>query len=530
MDLFIRSMIPGQGVNGKVHLVLLFLMAVTTLPFFFLFHEAYLSPKWMGLGCLTTFLLLQNPTVRPPRVWILIWVWPILSLFWARHPGFGLNSLPLFLFLGSMAWLPCLRPNQIRLIRLALFWLGILTVIYGMVQVLGWDLIRLEPSRVPVSFQGNSNRFAQFLLAALFLGKPPHWARHLRFLLLAGLFLSGSKLAIVTWGLGFFWLKPNWRAGIGIGLVFIGLGAWSFAAGQWQFVQMGERAYRKALQQQSLEQNLRPPQFRGKAISVLNRVQMVQTGLHMAPSAPIWGWGIGQFQTHYPRFAENDPFLSRAYRVDHAHNFVLEWGLELGWVWLLLVLILLGRIVFRAARTLQVLAMVGLLLALFDLAYCQPFFLPWLVLLWPRRTLTQLPRIAVSIPLLLCGLLILIGLFQAQNFDGSVIASKLDPARTLRARTQLDGALLRPLLVRLAQVDPYAPDSLHILALLAPQLDPRTELAANCLLQKIPQVFPAYLIIDETGYPGVYVPDVSERARQQMEACRLEILKWLEVP
>ena len=67
-----------------------------------------------------------------------------------------------------------------------------------------------------------------------------------------------------------------------------------------------------------------------------DRREIFASSLAMIAARPWTGYGLGNFATVYPEFAQFDPGAA----VEHAHNDWLEWATEGGWpyaaVWMLL--------------------------------------------------------------------------------------------------------------------------------------------------------------------------------------------------
>lgn len=93
---------------------------------------------------------------------------------------------------------------------------------------------------------------------------------------------------------------------------------------------------------------LAPPMIRDRIFhivdledqSVMNRINMLQTGAHMVADYPLFGVGMQQVQVYYNRFKpEDDPG-----NVPHLHNNIMQIAAERGvpsliiWLWMLLVL------------------------------------------------------------------------------------------------------------------------------------------------------------------------------------------------
>jgi O-antigen ligase/Tfp pilus assembly protein PilF len=88
----------------------------------------------------------------------------------------------------------------------------------------------------------------------------------------------------------------------------------------------------------------------GSSSSVSFR-KLVWTGtVKMISKRPILGWGSGTFKTGFPQFCPQALMMHQtqySYEVNHAHNFILEWVAETGWIGLLFLIGIISTIFYQ---------------------------------------------------------------------------------------------------------------------------------------------------------------------------------------
>jgi len=381
------------------------------------FYHSFLIPKSLALLVCAVVAWSCLPKARDPGSVAVAWwlLWPLVTVVhvvdWRRAwvPGV-LVVLVLCLFLLRLN--PSIRHR--RRWRTWLMWVGLCGAIYGLIQRLGLDPIHWDMSRQALGFMGNAGDNAHLMLLALCLGRYPRgWPGYLlQVLLVLGIVATESRIA--GFGVILFWVMRTcarwWKLG-GMALLVV-----AAACGLYLTTPdlSDPRGYVSRFERQSSLIAERDARFRGKYAGTMTRLILYANTMQMLGEAPLAGVGLGQFGVHYPRYASawvTDPNLNANYRVQHAHNLVLELAIEFGIPWCVGSLALLAWFVLRMRHVPYRRALLlQLMIAGVSLNYLNPvviFFLFWLRPPTRRRKHSRPPRWVMPAVAVGCGVMLL---------------------------------------------------------------------------------------------------------------------------
>lgn len=298
---------------------------------------------------LSAIPLFKKPEFLFSRLEILLFFyvgWVCLSYFWSPVGLAAAEYAGRFLPCVGLFWLVRQEnraepgPGLVRAWAL----LALLACVYGLFQKAGMDFIgpyaQAGPAARVFSTFGNPNVFAAFLvltaptvlLNPLWSGRA-NWEKTFRVVLALLLFLN--------------LLLTGSRAGfLGLALELI-LFLFHFGAQAYR-----NKKTRPALLALSVLMVLGGGYLAAKAgFRPTERLQVWLGAARMAAAKPVFGWGIGQFSLNFGsyltpelagRMAQDNTF------AEHAHNEVLETGVELGLVGLALACLFWGTLMGRA--------------------------------------------------------------------------------------------------------------------------------------------------------------------------------------
>lgn len=283
----------------------------------------------------------------PLEIYLVLYVgWTCLSFFWSQVDLAASEYLGRFLPCVGFYLLARQQDRQEDGMRLA-FWYGaaILVMLYGLAQGLHLDFISayspVSSNRIFSTF-GNPNVYGAFLVLSFPILCPgmaklnnsvPQIAVLGSFLLLflLSLALTQSRAGFVGLAVEFsvllYLLWPKMKG--------MGYGKWAllaFAAVVLCFFCVKVSVF-------ALRPTERPEVWKG--------------AIQMIAQRPLQGWGIGQFEFNFSSYAT--PEVAGQMQKDntfgeHAHNEVLELGIELGLIGLVLAAIFWCRLLERGAR------------------------------------------------------------------------------------------------------------------------------------------------------------------------------------
>ena len=306
--------------------------------------KVYLSGQWTAVYT-TSFIPL-----------LLLVIWIAGTLFFSpfasvgRHSFFSDLYLPLWYLLLTQTCVEVWRAeNLIITFLMAAFG----TSLWAIAQALGFDH-GVWGTIVAQSFQGrvtaglgNPEFLAGFLLTAwplalaLLLRASSKSAKFLWAMILVTAWIAlvlaqskagwlGGVVGLVTFAFFYFWksqdilLARRWFIGLALLLVILTL----------------------ATPLKNRLSGLLDPQNE----SIQFREQVWKGTWEMIKSHPVMGTGWGTFETAYPPYRPEALMLNqkqRSYEVEHAHNWVLEWVAETGFVGLGLLLFFVAAVCFQ---------------------------------------------------------------------------------------------------------------------------------------------------------------------------------------
>lgn len=298
---------------------------------------------------LSALQLLKKPELLFSKLEIILSLyvgWVCLSYFWSPVGLAAAEYAGRFLPCVGLFWLVRQENREEPGPGLVRSWavLALLACVYGLLQKAGWDFIdpyaQAGPAARVISTFGNPNVFAAFLVltAPMVLLNPlwngrTNWEKAFRtvlaLLLFLNLLLTGSRA-------GFLGLALE------VILFFIFFGALASRNKQ-------ARPFILALAvlmvlgggYLAVTAGFRPTE----------RLQVWWGAARMAAAKPVFGWGIGQFSLNFGSYLT--PELAGQMAKDntfaeHAHNEVLETGVELGLAGLALACMFWGTLMGRA--------------------------------------------------------------------------------------------------------------------------------------------------------------------------------------
>ncbi len=285
----------------------------------------------------------------PLELYLALYVgWTCLSYFWSPVDLAASEYLGRFLPCVGVFWLIRQRPEESQEPASLWVWMGLafLTALYGSLQKMGLDFVTLyaengSSARIFATF-GNPNLYAAFLVLTMpvLLSVSPWkrnpWIRVFQILfpvlLFTALVLTQSRAGYI----GFF--VEMILAGY-----FIGTRAWRDTEWRWATATFallvllgGVFLARQA--------GSRPTE----------RMEVWKGAVWMIMEKPLRGWGVGQFSLHF------QPYMTEALAqqtqkdntfAEHAHNEILETGVELGLVGLVAAGFFWLQLVGRAWRS-----------------------------------------------------------------------------------------------------------------------------------------------------------------------------------
>ncbi len=305
----------------------------------------YLSLKWLVAMLLVVGLVATNSFVKTPYFWVFLCLWlvPVIRVVWLTDLPGSLSALQDWALIG-VAFIVGPRLSFKRRLREGLWWAAILSAIYGLLQMAGVDVVPLDSGRQAISFWGNAQDHAAFLVLAAVLSRRPTnntLRRCGELVILMGLLLTHAKAALLAW-LIFLVLKSQWRSWwqksiiAGLFLVLVG---WVFTdVGPWLTKPLKLTNYVSQFNEQpSLIQD-RDAFFRGKSHSLMVRRSLSEGWLRALGQVGGVGVGLGQFRSVYPKYAEPtfDLTLDVNLRPRSTHNFLMDACFLFGLPWTLI--------------------------------------------------------------------------------------------------------------------------------------------------------------------------------------------------
>lgn len=315
-------------------------------------YKSYaVSIGFLLLLLLEALRLFKKPEISfsPLELFLALYVgWTCLSYFWSPVDLAVLEYLGRFLPCVGIYLLVRQEPKEVEGTTRLLTWMGLafLVALYGLLQEVGLDFVPVyaqngSSTRVFATF-GNPNLYAAFLvltapvtLLSPFSGKGRRWETPLRtawlVVIVANLFFTWSRAGFLAGSIEFFlvafllgrqvWADRKWRIGLAAMSLLVLLG------GACMVYKVGARP--------------------------TDRLEIWKGAVHMMLDKPLQGWGVGQFSLNFQPYMTEElstQVLKDNTFAEHAHNEILELGVELGLVGLLAAGFFWLRLMGRAAR------------------------------------------------------------------------------------------------------------------------------------------------------------------------------------